>query len=105
MAEFDEDIAGIGFMVSRGNRVFVVDDSGLRYLDRDDVLKLAEFAAAAYEALEGEPYVHTEYDKGLVTIVKEGAPMPPPSFLSLISDPGPHDESYGREHTLERDCE
>lgn len=105
MAEFDEDIAGISFMVSKENRVFVLDDSGLRYLDRDDVLKLADFAAAAYEALEGEPYVHAEYDKGLVAIVKEGEHVIPkraavlPLFLDKMDSV--HDDGNG----LERDCE
>lgn len=111
MAEFDGDIAGISFMVSDKN-VMVLTDDGMHVLDIEDVFKLAEFAAVAYEALSGAEYVHTEYDKGefvvregVPAIKKRGAPLPDPSFLHLMSDPGPGTGPYGREHTLERDCE
>lgn len=91
MAEFDETIGGVNFMVVDEIALVVHGDSEER-LDVDDVLKLAEFAAAAYEALAGGEYVHTEYHNGLSGVVKKGEHVIPKRYL---------DQSVA----LERDCE
>lgn len=96
MANFDEFIGGVKFMVSGGNVMVETDDS-LEQLDIEDVFKLAEFAAAAHTALTGAEYVHTEYDKGEF-VVKEGVPAVKKRH---ISDPA-FNAAFDR---LERDCE
>lgn len=59
MKNFDEYIGGVNFMVVGSEALIVVGDYEER-IAVDDVLKLAEFAAAAYEALTGAPYEHKE---------------------------------------------
>lgn len=95
----------IAFHTSGLEAVILVDGEEYVTLGRDDLGAISEWLAEAWVNVAGEPYTHTEYDQGLVAIVKEGAPLADPSFLHLMSDPGPHGESYGRDHTLERDCE
>lgn len=93
MANFDETIGGVNFMVVDGIALVVREDSEER-LDVDDVLKLSEFAAAAYEGLTGEPYVHLEYDQGEI-VQRDG--------VKLIPKRGAHLPFFSDE--LERDCE
>lgn len=67
-------------------------DGSRNDFDLDMLGDLTEWIAAAWENVDGSPYEHREYDKGLVAVVKAGEHVIPKRHL----DPNV---------SLERDCE
>lgn len=65
-------------------------------LDLDDLGKMAEWLAVAWENVAGEEYKP-------VIITERGYVAQ--DSIDMSSDPGPGIEPYGREQALERDCE
>lgn len=104
MSKFKHEIGRFAFQVIDGEAL-AYSEGFVESLAVEDVLKLAEFAAAAYHELEGEEYEHAEYDKGLVAVVKAGEHVIPKrsAVLPLFYDKmeSVHDDGSG----LERDCE
>lgn len=77
-------------------------DGDVVSLGLDDLGKMSEWLAVAWENLTGAPYEHQEV----------GVPVDDHEFAEMVahtiemsSDPGPGTEPYGRKQVLERDCE
>lgn len=102
------------------------EDGSENHFDLDMLGAVSEWLAVAWERVAGEEYrpvIITErgyvadagkFEPGTVFEERGGEPyprvkmavsLPDPSFIDMMSDPGPGTESWGREHVLERDCE